>query len=227
MLAVRGLVTALVEADDFAAGTSSKSSKMRYLLVAALFCAALSDTQRAFQVGVGPRGAADVALCPSQSEGSSDEPRTPLLATRIGEITIRNRVIFGPHVTNHWLGHVADADTVAYYEERAKGGVGMVIIGAASVDENADMYPANQPGLWNDAVVPGLADVGRAVHRYGSRVLIQLIHPGLHQNPERDRSHPPAVSASQIPDAGRPFYVPRAVRDRRDAFAGREIRVSC
>lgn len=130
---------------------------------------------------------------------------------QLGGMTIRNRIIFGPHVTNHWPGHTADADTVAYYEERAKGGVGMVIIGAASVDENADNYPATQAGLWSDAVIPGLAGIGQATHRHDAKVLIQLIHPGLHQNPERHHSHAPAVSASQIPDVGRPFYVPRAL----------------
>ena len=41
---------------------------------------------------------------------------TPL---EVGSMTLKNRVIFGPHVTNHWPNYKADDDTVAYYEERA------------------------------------------------------------------------------------------------------------
>ncbi len=128
---------------------------------------------------------------------------------QVGTMTLRNRIVFGPHVTNHWLNFKADDDTIAYFEERAKGGAGLVIIGSAFISEDADYYPFNQAGLWTDDVVPGLSRVAEAVHRNGAKVLIQIVHPGLHQNPDRDRLHRPARSASQIPDVGKPFYIPK------------------
>jgi 2,4-dienoyl-CoA reductase-like NADH-dependent reductase (Old Yellow Enzyme family)/thioredoxin reductase len=127
----------------------------------------------------------------------------------VRNITLKNRIIFGPHVTNHWPNFTADDDTVAYYEERAKGGVGLIVIGSASIDDSVDLYPFNQPGLWSDEVVPRLAEIAEAVHQHGAKVFIQLLHPGLHHNPDRDRLHRPARSPSQIPDVGKPFYVPK------------------
>ena len=122
-----------------------------------------------------------------------------------------NRLIFGPHVTNHWPDFKPDDDTVAYYEERAKGGVGLIVIGSGFVDEAADDYPLNQPGLWSDDIIPGLTRIADAVHQHDSKLAIQLIHPGLHHNPDRDRLHRPAVAPSQIPETGRPFLIPKAL----------------
>ena len=147
----------------------------------------------------------------------------------VGNLTLRNRLIFGPHVTNHWPNFKADEDTIAYYEERAKGGVGLIVIGSGLVDEGADLYPFNQPGLWSDDVIPGLARIADAVHQHGTKLLIQIVHPGLHQNPDRDPLHRPAVSASQIPDVGKPFFIPKElaegeillIEDRFASAAGR------
>lgn len=128
---------------------------------------------------------------------------------KIGPMTIKNRVIFGPHVTCHWSSDfLATPRAKAYYEERALGGVGMIIVGAASVDETADYYPFTQPGLWKDEVIPGLREITDAVHQHGTKILQQIVHPGVHQIPERDPEHP-GRAPSQIPAIEEPFYIPK------------------
>ena len=55
----------------------------------------------------------------------------------LGSRTAPNRVMFGPHVTN--LGAVDRRFTnrhTAYYERRARGGCGVVVIEGASVHES-------------------------------------------------------------------------------------------
>jgi 2,4-dienoyl-CoA reductase-like NADH-dependent reductase (Old Yellow Enzyme family) len=121
---------------------------------------------------------------------------TPL---QIGSMTIKNRIIFGPHTTNHWPGFKADERTAAYYEERAKGGVGMIVISSSSMDEDADYFVFDQAGMWTDDVIPGLAMVAKAVQKHGTKLLIQLVHPAVHQNPQRDPKRRPPVSPSSIP----------------------------
>jgi len=74
----------------------------------------------------------------------------------VGHKVIKNRIIWGPHVTNHWPDHLPDARTTAYYAERAAGGVGMIIIGASPVDGRAEYSPFIQCALWDDACIPGL-----------------------------------------------------------------------
>jgi 2,4-dienoyl-CoA reductase-like NADH-dependent reductase (Old Yellow Enzyme family) len=131
---------------------------------------------------------------------------TPL---KVGSMTLKNRIIFGPHVTNHWPNFVADQDTVAYYEARARGGVGMIIISSSPVDEDADYFFFSQAGLWSDHVIPGLRSIADAVHAHGTKLCIQMVHPGVHQNPDRDPLHRPIVSASQIPVTDKPWYIPK------------------
>ncbi|MBI2962946.1 MAG: FAD-dependent oxidoreductase [Deltaproteobacteria bacterium] len=127
----------------------------------------------------------------------------------IGPMTIKNRVIFGPHVTGHWSGEfLPTARAKAYYEERARGGVGMIIVGAASVDETADYYPFTQHALYKDEVIPGLREIADAVHAFGTKIVQQIVHPGVHQIPERDSLHP-ARAPSQIPAIEEPFYIPK------------------
>lgn len=131
---------------------------------------------------------------------------TPL---EIGPISVKNRVIFGPHVTGHWSGEFLSTPRAkAYYEERARGGVGLIIVGAASVDETADYYPFTQHALFKDEVIPGLREIVDAVHRHGTKIVQQIVHPGVHQIPERDTLHP-ARAPSQIPAIEEPFYIPK------------------
>lgn len=128
---------------------------------------------------------------------------------KIGSITVKNRIIFGPHVTGHWsVDFLPTPRAKAYYEERARGGVGMIIVGAASVDETADYFPFTQHGLFKDEVIPGLSEIAAVVHQYGTKIVQQLVHPGVHQIPERDTFHP-ARAPSQIPAIEEPFYIPK------------------
>ncbi len=128
---------------------------------------------------------------------------------KIGPMTIKNRVIFGPHVTNHWSSDfLATPRAKAYYEERARGGVGMIIVGAASVDGTADYNPFTQPGMWKDEVIPGLKEITDTVHKYGTKICQQLLHPGVHQIPDRSPEYP-SRAPSQIPAIEEPFYIPK------------------
>jgi 2,4-dienoyl-CoA reductase-like NADH-dependent reductase (Old Yellow Enzyme family) len=128
---------------------------------------------------------------------------------KVGPITIKNRIIFGPHVTGHWSpDFLATPRARAYYEARARGGVGMIIIGASSVDETADYFPFTQPGVFKDEVIPGHKEIADSVHRYGCKIVQQMMHPGIHQIPERNTFFP-ARAPSQISAVEEPLYIPK------------------
>ncbi|MCC7121303.1 MAG: FAD-dependent oxidoreductase [Gammaproteobacteria bacterium] len=129
----------------------------------------------------------------------------------IGTKVLKNRLIMGPHVSNYWPNHLADEHTVAYYEERAAGGVGMIIIGASSVDGDADYSPFIQCATWSDDCIPGLRAIGEAVHRHDTLLLKQLVHPGIHQLPEHDPRHVPGVAPSVQTAVEEPFFHARAL----------------
>ena len=105
---------------------------------------------------------------------------------RIRSTVVDNRVIFAPTcptwVADPYEGIFTD-QAVAYYEERARGGCGMIIIGGTIIHPEALYSEFNFPGLWKDDQVDGLARVAEAVHRHGCKLACQLLHPGLRAMP--------------------------------------------
>lgn len=96
----------------------------------------------------------------------------------IGRVALRNRVVFQPHFTA--LGHLdgmPSDDHVAYHEERARGGVGLIILESMAVHPTGKMS-RRFINAWDPAVVPGLAKIANAVHRHGTKLFGQLTHGG-------------------------------------------------
>jgi 2,4-dienoyl-CoA reductase-like NADH-dependent reductase (Old Yellow Enzyme family)/thioredoxin reductase len=96
--------------------------------------------------------------------------------------TIPNRIAFAPTcptwVDDPYAGVFGD-QAVAYYEERAKAGLGLIITGANMIQQSALYGTVAFPGLWNDEQVEGLRRVVDAVHAHGTRFCVQLLHAGL------------------------------------------------
>ncbi len=95
---------------------------------------------------------------------------------------IANRVVFGP-VCPTWVRNAHEGiftdQAVAYYEERARTGLGMIILGGQIIEKNTIYTPAAFPGLWHDDQIEGIARVARAVKRHGCALVAQLLHVGL------------------------------------------------
>jgi 2,4-dienoyl-CoA reductase-like NADH-dependent reductase (Old Yellow Enzyme family) len=101
---------------------------------------------------------------------------------RIRNTPMKNRVVFPPTcptwVSDPWNGIFTEMAT-AYYEERARGGVGLIIIGAAHVHPSSLMAPLLMPQLWDDRNVEPLRQIADAVHAHGCKLAIQLWHSGV------------------------------------------------
>ncbi len=98
---------------------------------------------------------------------------TPL---SLGPRTAVNRVMFGPHVTN--LGDDDRRYTprhVAYYERRARGGCGTIVVEGASVHESD--WPYERAPLAAQAG-DGWAAIVAACGRHGALVVASLDHAG-------------------------------------------------
>jgi 2,4-dienoyl-CoA reductase-like NADH-dependent reductase (Old Yellow Enzyme family)/thioredoxin reductase len=130
---------------------------------------------------------------------------------RIRNTTLPNRVVFGP-VCPTWVRSphegIFTEQAVAYYEERAKTGLGMIILGGHLINKDTIYTPLGFPGLWNDAQMEGLANVARAVKRHGCALAVQLLHLGLRSptpflktDPARDPDeyNPYMLAPSQVP----------------------------
>ncbi len=125
---------------------------------------------------------------------------TPL---RLGPRTAVNRVMFGPHVTN--LGDDERRYTarhVAYYERRAQGGCGTIVVEGASVHESD--WPYERAPLAARAG-DGLAAIVAACGRHGALVFASLDHAGgqgssaYSQAPLWAPSRVPEVVSREVP----------------------------
>lgn len=100
----------------------------------------------------------------------------------LGGHVLKNRIVFPPTCPT-WVNSPQAAQfndlAAPYYEERASGGVGLIIIGGTHVHRSSVAAPLAQPGLWDDDQIPGFAKVAAAVHRHGAKLAVQLRHTGV------------------------------------------------
>src|SRR5579862_4398320 len=89
-------------------------------------------------------------------------------------VTLRNRIAISGHIAGWWVDGGLPSDAfVAYVEERAKGGVGLFVIGATIPEKGHDCLENV-----DDAIIPRYRALAEAGHRHGMCVFAQLFHPG-------------------------------------------------
>lgn len=116
---------------------------------------------------------------------------------RIGSVTIRNRIFMSAMNENMCSMDGAPTDhQIAYYEARAKGGVGMVITGNAYVDDHNSQIASGQLGVYSDRLVPHLNRLAEAVQHAGAKIVMQLVHGGRQAS---HAWHRPLWAPSSIP----------------------------
>ena len=93
----------------------------------------------------------------------------------LGGRTARNRLLFGPHVTNLGDDRAISARHVAYFERRARGGCGTIVIEEASVHPSD--WPYERAPLATDCG-PGWRAVADACRPHGALVIAALGHAG-------------------------------------------------
>ena len=114
---------------------------------------------------------------------------------RIGNVEIKNRICKAPQTSglSHMDGPVSER-LVRYYEDLAKGEVGMIIVEYAYVDRLYSKSASNQLGICDDEYIVGLGWLADSIKNAGSVPCIQIEHCG------RQRFlGPPMKSASPNP----------------------------
>jgi 2,4-dienoyl-CoA reductase (NADPH2) len=97
-------------------------------------------------------------------------------ALPIGGAVAKNRVVFGPHVTNLGRDRSLSDRHAAYYERRARGGCGIVVTEIASVHEGD--WPYERAPL-AASCAGGWEAVAAACAPHGTLVLAGLGHAGM------------------------------------------------
>ena len=105
----------------------------------------------------------------------------PLLASpaSIGNLELRNRMIMAAMGSNFASedGHTTEQLT-AYYEKRAQGGIGLIILETSAITWPAGASMPNMIGFSKDEFIPNLKSLTQRIHQHGSKIAAQLNHSG-------------------------------------------------
>lgn len=116
----------------------------------------------------------------------------------LGFTILKNRVVMGSMHTGLEDRFYNYGKLAAYFAERAKGGAAMMITGGISPNREGWLLPAG--GTMNAKLdVINHKKITRAAHKYGSKMIMQILHSG------RYGYHPFVVSASPIKSPISPF----------------------
>ncbi|PXV89431.1 2,4-dienoyl-CoA reductase-like NADH-dependent reductase (Old Yellow Enzyme family) [Lachnotalea glycerini] len=120
---------------------------------------------------------------------------TPLT---VKTMTLKNRVVMTPMGTNYGEqnGEMSFLH-IHYYEQRAKGGTGLLTVENASVDSPLGSNGTTQLRLDHDNYIPRLFKLCETVHKHGACISIQINHAGASALSSRTNMQP--VSASNLP----------------------------
>ncbi|TDA30985.1 MAG: NADH oxidase, partial [Hadesarchaea archaeon] len=110
----------------------------------------------------------------------------------IGRMVVRNRIVMPALTTGYAFGEVTD-QLKHYFEARAKGGAGLIVVGIAAVEKGTEYVISAS----DDSYIPGLRELTETIHVHGAKTALQLWHPGRYEFVEITGREP--VSASDIP----------------------------
>lgn len=97
---------------------------------------------------------------------------------KIGNCEIKNRLAVTAMVTNYCVQKgFATERYIAYHEEKAKGGWGLIITEDYAINEHCMGYECIA-GLYNDEQIASHRELTDRVHKYGTKIFAQIYHAG-------------------------------------------------
>lgn len=115
----------------------------------------------------------------------------------LGQVELRNRVFSSSHAPAYNTDGTPSERYVAYHEEKARGGIGLTMIGGSS------SVSPDSPSIWGqldfstDAIIEPLGHMVDRVHAHGAAIMSQLSHMGR-RNVSNDGHWLPLIGPSPI-----------------------------
>ncbi len=95
--------------------------------------------------------------------------------TSIGQMQLKNRIVMPPIGTSYAEeGGAVGQRTLDYYEGRARGGVGLIIVEGSAPNPQRTM--SHQASLGDDKLIPRWQKLTDVAHKYNARIAIQIMH---------------------------------------------------
>lgn len=111
------------------------------------------------------------------------KPQSLFKSGRISCLPIRNRVVMPPlgMALDSAYGEITDYH-IAYYEARARGGVGLIVMEACLVEPTFGESDFANPRIDDNRFIPIMHRLANAIHKHDTRIFVQVHHAGRQSN---------------------------------------------
>lgn len=90
-------------------------------------------------------------------------------------IELKNRIVMSAMDLSYLEDGFINERIIRFYEERARGGVGLIILGGCNIDEHSYYF---MPSVNHDQYIPGLGEFTHRIKKQGAKVGCQLFQAG-------------------------------------------------
>lgn len=98
---------------------------------------------------------------------------------KIGNVEIKNRVVMAPMLMGFGtFNGDATEQMINYYEERAKGGTGLIVTEITRVNDLSGASSFGQLSASKDRNIPSIKKLAHRVQKHGAKIFVELHHPG-------------------------------------------------
>lgn len=98
---------------------------------------------------------------------------------KIGNVEIKNRIVMAPMLMGfgQFNGNATEK-MMNYYEERAKGGTGLIITEITRVNDLSGASSFGQLSASKDRNIASMSEFAKRIHKHGAKLFVELHHPG-------------------------------------------------
>lgn len=128
---------------------------------------------------------------------------------KIGKIKLSNRIAMAPLTRNRAFGNIPNEMMRIYYNQRTSAG--LIITEASQITPQGVGY-VDTPGIYSDEQIKQWKRITDSVHKYGSKIFMQLWHVGRSSHPDFHNGELP-VAPSAVEYTGK-VKTPSGLKDK-------------
>lgn len=122
-----------------------------------------------------------------------------LSSGKIGKVELRNKTVMAAMGMSQAENGFVNKAVLNHYSERAKGGVGAIIVEVTCVDSPLGLNTKGMLVIDDDKYIPGMTQLADVIHQGGSKAFLQISHTGRGARKKIIGDQPVGPSAVAMP----------------------------
>ncbi len=118
---------------------------------------------------------------------------------KIGNVTLRNKTLMAAMGMSQAENGFVNRAVLNHYSERAKGGVGAIIVEVTCVDSPLGLNTKGMLVIDDDKYIPGMKELADVIHDGGAKAFLQISHTGRGARRKIIGAQPVGPSAVAMP----------------------------